>query len=108
MIGRPLDLDVAIYRDRVQLTDRKTRRLADQRANYRFSSDESVVSDVRYLEDTIVRAIRQIAVGDDLFILQDPVAHVVGCETALDQEERAVVETALRQSGMTSVVFEID
>ena len=108
MMGRPLDLDVAIYRDRVQLTDRKTKRLADQRANYRFSSDESVVSDVRYLEDTIVRAIRQIAVGDDLFILQDPVAHVVGCETALDQEERAVVETALRQSGMTSVVFEID
>ena len=59
------------------------------------------------LEDTTA-AIRQIAVGDDLFILQDPVAHVVGCETALDQEERAVVETALRQSGMTSVVFEID
>ena len=108
MMGRPLDLDVAIYRDRVQLTDRKTRRLADQRANYRFSSDESVVSDVRYLEDTIVRAIRQIAHGDKALMLCDPVAHVVGCETPLNHLERGIVQTALHQSGIRTVIFEID
>ena len=107
MLGR-LAVDVAIYRDRVQVINRATKTFADQRAYRSFSSDQSVVAEPARFEDTIVRAIRQIAVGDDLFILQDPVAHVVGCETALDKEERAVVETALRQSGMASVVFEID
>ncbi len=41
-------------------------------------------------------------------MLCDPIAHVVGCETALDESERYIVESALHQSGMKTVVFEID
>jgi hypothetical protein len=102
-----LDLDVAIYRDRVQVTHRPTDTFVDQRAEYPFSSDESVVANPRYLEDTIVRAIRQvIATGG--FSLRDPLARVVSCESPLDEEEQAIVETALVESGMRKVVFELD
>ncbi|MCP2018423.1 MAG: hypothetical protein OSA41_08040 [Erythrobacter sp.] len=108
MPPRPLDLDVAIYRDRVQVTNRATATFADQRANHEFSNAASVVAEPRYLEDTIVRAIRQLAHEDRAFMLCDPIAHVVGCETALDESERYIVESALHQSGMKTVVFEID
>ena len=64
MPPRPLDLDVAIYRDRVQVTNRATATFADQRATHEFSNAASVVAQPRYLEDTIVRAIRQLAHED--------------------------------------------
>ncbi|MBX7481581.1 hypothetical protein [Qipengyuania qiaonensis] len=102
-----LDLDIAIYRDRVQVTHRPTDTFVDQRAEYAFSSDISIVANPRYLEDTIVRAIRQvIATGG--FSLRDPIARVVSCESPLDDEERAIVETALVETGMRKVVFELD
>ena len=41
-------------------------------------------------------------------MLCDPVAHVVGCETPLNHLERGIVQTALHQSGIRTVVFEID
>ena len=56
-----LDLDIAIYRDRVQVTHRPTDTFVDQRAEYAFSSDSSVVANPRYLEDTIVRGIRPVS-----------------------------------------------
>ena len=43
MPPRPLDLDVAIYRDRVQVTNRATATFADQRANHEFSNAASSV-----------------------------------------------------------------
>ena len=45
MNHRPLDLDVAIYRDRVQVINRATKTFADQRAYRSFSSDQSVVGE---------------------------------------------------------------
>ncbi len=102
-----LDLDVAIYRDRVQVTHRPTLSFVDQRAEYGFSSDSSLVSEPRFLEDTIVRAIRKV-IAEGAFEMRDPIAHVVSCEIPPDENEREVIETALREAGMRKVVFDLD
>ncbi|MEX0342834.1 MAG: hypothetical protein AB3N06_09610 [Erythrobacter sp.] len=102
-----LDLDIAIYRDRVQVTHRTTRNFADQPAEFGFSSADSIVAHPRYLEDTIVRAIGKI-LRQGGFEMREPEAHVVSCETKLDTTERAVIEAALNEAGMRKVVFEID
>ena len=104
MKHRPLDLDVAIYRDRVQVTNRATKTFADQRAYRSFSSDQSVVAEPARFEDTIVRAIRQLLVG--AFSLKDPIAHVVSTELPLSPSQKDIVAIALREAGMREVVFE--
>ena len=102
-----LDLDVAIYRDRVQVTHVPTDTFVDQRAAYPFSTERSVVGHARYLEDTMVRAIRQI-VKEGGFSLRDPIARVVRCDGPLAEDERVIVEYALRETGMKQVLFELD
>mgnify|MGYP004094266769 FL=1 len=107
MLIHRLDLDVAIYRNRVQLTHRPTDTFVDQRAEYAFSTDESLVANSRFLEDTMVRAIRQV-VATGGFSLRDAIAHVVRCDGEVTGEERAAIESALRETGMKNVVFELD
>lgn len=102
---RSLDLDVAIYRDRVQVTDRTTGAFADQRADYPFSAATNLIAQPRFLEDTIVRAIRQILQGG--FSLKSPVAHVVSTELPLSPSQRGIVADALREAGMREIVFEL-
>ena len=101
---RSLNLDVAIYRDRVQVTDRSTGAFADQRADYPFSDGTNLIAHPRFLEDTIVRAIRQILQGG--FSLKSPVAHVVSTELPLSPSQRDIVADALREAGMREIVFE--
>lgn len=107
MVIHRLDLDFAIYSDRVQVTHQPTETFIDQRAEYGFSSEASLVANPRYLEDTIVRGIRQV-IAEGGFSLRDPIARVVGAEGALNAAERAIIETALIEAGMRNVVFELD
>ncbi|MBX7539556.1 hypothetical protein [Qipengyuania sphaerica] len=102
-----LDLDVAIYRDRVQVTHRPTDTFVDQRAEYPFSTERSVVGHARFLEDTMVRAIRQI-LKEGGFSLRDPIARVVRCDGPLAEDERVIVEHALHETGMKQVIFELE
>lgn len=102
-----LDLDVAIYRDRVQVTHRPTDTFVDQRAEYPFSTERSVVAHARYLEDTMVRAIRKV-VAEGGFSLRDPIARVVRYDGPLAEDERILVEDALRETGMRQVLFELE
>ena len=102
-----LDLDVAIYRDRVQITHRPTDLFVDQRAEYPFSTERSIVGHARYFEDTLVRAIRQI-VKEGGFSLREPIARVVRCDGPLAEDERVIVEYSLRETGMREVLFELD
>ena len=102
-----LDLDVAIYRDRVQVTHRGTETFVDQRAEFPFSSDASLVAHPRFLEDTMVRAIRKI-LSEGGFSLRNPIAHVVRCEGELTEADRAVIKSALRETGMGEIVFDLD
>jgi len=104
---KSLDLDVAIYRDRVQVTHRGTDAFVDQPAEYPFSSDQAVIANPRYLEDTIVRAVRKI-LSKGGFSLRTPIARVIKCDGCLEGEDRARVETALREIGMSEVIFDLD
>ena len=107
MAIRSLDLDVAIYRNRVQVTHRGTETFVDQPAEYPISSDDAVVANPRYLEDTIVRAIRKILTHGG-FSLRMPIAHVVKCDGCLQDTDRKLVEAALRETGMSEVIFDLD
>lgn len=107
MAIRSLDLDIAIYRNRVQVTLRGTSVFVDQPAEYPFSSDAAVVANSRYLEDTIVRAIKKI-LSEGAFSLRAPIAHVVRCDGSLEGEDRVRIEAALRETGMAEVIFELD
>lgn len=102
-----LDLDVAIYRDRVQVSHRATENFVDQRAEFPFSSETEIIAHPRNLEDTLVRAMRQI-LAEGAFSLRDPIAHVVGCEGGLGESGRSVIEAALRETGVSEIVFELD
>jgi hypothetical protein len=102
-----LDVDVAIYRNRVQVTHREIQTFADQPAKFGFSSDTSIVSDTRHLEDTIVRATRKV-LAEGAFEIREPVAHIVSCETQLDDEEKASIHAALIGAGIRKVVFDFD
>ena len=105
MTIRRLDLDVAIYRDRVQVTDRVTGKFVDQRATYSFSTATNILAEPRYFEDTLVKAIRQVLDGG--FSLRDPIAHVVACELPLSPTQKSQVETAFYEAGIGEVVFEV-
>lgn len=102
-----LDVDIAIYPDRVQVVRRGSDRFIDQPAKFPFSTPTSVVAHPRHLEDTMVRAIRQL-LAEGGFSLEFPIAHVVRCEGCLREGDLAVVEHALREAGMADVVFELD
>ena len=104
---RRLDLDVAIYRDRVQVTHRGSETFADMRAEFPFSSDMKLVEHPRFLEHTMVQAIRQL-LSEGGFSLRQPIAHVVRFDGELDSEQRASVESALRETGMYEVIFELE
>ena len=104
---RPLDLDISIYRDRVQVVHRAGDAFVDQRAEYPFSDARSVVAHPAYLEDTIVRAVRRILSGGG-FSLRDPIAHVVRCEGCLGKGERKTIESALAGLGIADVLWELD
>ena len=107
MVIHRLDLDVAIYRDRVQVTHRATGAFIDQRAEYPFSDEQSVIAHPRFLEDTMVRAMRKV-LQQGGFALREPIAHVVGCDGKIDGAARSVIEQCLRETGMTEVIFDLD
>ncbi len=98
-----LDLDVAIYSDRVQVTDRKTGLLVDHRAEYAFSSAELLIADRRFLEHTMSHAIRKLMKGG--FVLFDPRAHITHTERPLTPPERAILRTVLCDTGFKKVTF---
>lgn len=99
---RRLDLDLAIYRDRVQLTDRATGQFVDQRAEYPFS-DRRLVHDGKALEHTLSHALRKLLTG--AVLLHDPRAFVVRTELPLSPSERELVRGALANIGVREVQF---
>lgn len=102
---RRLDLDIAIYRDRVQVTDRMTDSFVDQRAEYPFSSPDALVANPRHLEDTFFRAIRQLLKGG--FNLDKPSARVIASEVPLTPENRREIEAALHEAGIREISFAV-
>ena len=101
-----LDLDVAIYRDRVQVTHRGTDVFVDQQADYPFSSDSALIEHLPYLEHTIARAIGKILARGG-HSLRDPIAHVVRCDGVLRPGDRAAIAKTLQEIGMSDVIFDL-
>ncbi|MDG5748366.1 hypothetical protein P8Q88_09235 [Qipengyuania sp. XHP0207] len=102
---RRLDLDIAIFRNRIQVSERATGKFVDQRAEFPFSEGTDLIAQPRYLEDTIVRAIRQVLSGG--FSLGGAIAHVVASELPLSPSQKVLVEAALHGAGMHEVVFDL-
>jgi len=100
---RRLDLDLAIYRDRVQLSDRETGQFVDQRAEYPFS-DRRLVHDDKALEHTLSHALRKLLVGG-VVNLSQPQVNVNQTELPLSPTERQMVERALANIGVRDVTF---
>ncbi|TMM46565.1 hypothetical protein [Qipengyuania marisflavi] len=102
---RRLDLDFSIYRDRVQIADRRTGNFVDQPADFPFSSAAELVAHQRHFEDTVVRAIRKIMEG--AIALHRPIAHIVSTDGPLSDAERTRVKEALADTSFGDVIFEL-
>ena len=100
---RRLDLDLAIYRDRVQLSDRETGQFVDQRAEYAFS-ERRLVQDAKALEHTLSHALRKLLVGG-VVNLSQPQVNVTRTELPLSPSEREMVQSALANIGVRDVSF---
>lgn len=107
MAIRPLDIDVSIYRDRVQLRHRARATLIDQPAKFAFSTEEEVIAQPRFLEHTLALALAKI-MAEGGFSLRHPIAHVVAFEGELDESGRKTIENVLRDIGIADIIFEVD
>ena len=101
-----LDLDVAIYPDRVQVRHRGNDLFVDQHADYPFSSDSALIEHHPYLEHTIARAVGKVLARGG-YSLRDPIAHVVRCNGRLRPGDKEAIRKTLREIGMNEVIFEL-
>ncbi|MCH2486700.1 MAG: hypothetical protein MK010_03020 [Erythrobacter sp.] len=104
MLGR-LDVDVAIYRDRVQVTERKSGLFVDQRADHPFSSDERLVADATRFDHALSHALRQVLKSGG-FMLYEPRAVIGPTDPPLTAPERDLVRRVLKDSGFRTVEFD--
>jgi hypothetical protein len=104
VLGR-LAVDVAIYRDRVQVTERKSGIFIDQRADHPFSSDTQLVADATRFEHALSHALRQI-LKTGAYMLYEPRAVVGPTDPALTPPERALVRRVLQDTGFRRIEFE--
>ena len=98
-------MDVSIYRDRIQIEQRGDTLFVDQRAEFAFSSDQTLIAHQRFFEDTLVRGLRKILDGG--FSLRYPIAHIVRYDGDLSDTDRMVIEESFREAGIEDVLFEL-
>lgn len=98
-----LDVDVAIYRDRVQVTDRKTGLFVDYRAEYPFSDGSTLIAEPRFLEHALSHSVRKLLKGG--FVLFQPRAHVTHTEFPLSPTERERLRKSLYETGFKRITF---
>lgn len=99
-----IDFEVGIYPDRIQVSDRRSRRFVDFTAEIPFSSPGRLVADPVYFENALAKAMRKAMNGG--FILLDAQAHVHTGGAALDAGGRQTIRRALRDIGFKSVRFD--
>ena len=104
MLGR-LDVDVAIYRDRVQVTERRSGVFIDQRADHPFSSDRQLVADAPRFEHALSHALRQI-LRTGGYMLYEPRAVVGPTDPVLTPPERDLVRRVLNDTGFRQIEFQ--
>jgi hypothetical protein len=103
VLGR-LAVDVAIYRDRVQVTERKSGFFVDKRADLSFSTDERLIADAARFEHALSHALRQI-LRNGGYMLYKPSALVGPTDPPLSPEDRDLVRKVLRDTGFREIEF---
>jgi len=106
VLGR-LAVDVAIYRDRVQVTERKSGLFVDQRADLPFSTEERLIADAARFEHALSHALRQILKNGG-YMLYKPSALVGPTDPPLSSEDRDLVCKVLRDTGFRVIEFQDD
>lgn len=99
-----LDVEVAIYRDRVQVTETRSGNFADMRAEQAFSTDALLIADPAYFEQTLRLALRKAMAGS-AFLLEQPTATITSIERPLTPDEHAAVLRAFAEAGFGDVGF---
>ena len=99
-----IKFDIAIYPDRIQITDLRRGRFVDFQAEVPFSAPDRLVSDSVYFENALAKAIRKALNGG--FILLDSQAMVTAGADLLGDGGRGIVRRALRDIGFKTVRFE--
>ena len=106
MLGR-LAVDVAIYRDRVQVTERKSGFFVDKRADLPFSTEERLIADAARFEHALSHALRQI-LRNGGYMLYKPRAIVGPTDPPLSDAERELVRKVLHDTGFREIGFRED
>ncbi len=96
--------DIAIYPDRIQVTDLRRGRFVDFQAEVPFSAPDRLVADGVYFENALAKATRKALNGG--FILFDSQATVTAGADLLGDSGRQVVRRALRDIGFKTIHFE--
>lgn len=99
-----IDFEIAIYPDRIQVSDRRSGRFVDFAAEVPFSSASKLVVDGVYFEHALVKAIRKAMSGG--FILFDAKATITSGASVLGEEGRQVVRRTLRDIGFKTIGFD--
>lgn len=97
-----IDFEIGIYPDRIQVSDRRSGRFVDFRAEVPFSRDGKLIADPIYFENALAKALRKMMSGG--FILLDARANVL--PASLKNPERQVVRGALRNIGFKTITFD--
>lgn len=99
-----IHFEIAIYPNRVQVTDRRSGRFTDFAAEVPFSAPSRLVADAVYLENALAKAIRKAMSGG--FILFDAKATVaVGGGEQPTLFEQQAIRGALHNVGFKTVRF---
>lgn len=106
MLGR-LAVHVAIYHDRVQVTERKSGFFVDKRADLSFSTEERLIDDAARFEHALSHALRQILKNGG-YMLYKPRANVGPTDPPLSDAERELVRKVLHDTGFREIAFRDD
>ena len=96
-----LDIEVAVYPDRVQAVDRRTGRFVDFPAERPFSSPDRLIANAACMEDALFKAVRQLLKGG--FFLLDAKACLAPGQPRLTALDLAALEQALRNTGFSEI-----
>lgn len=99
-----IKFDIAIYPDRIQVTDARRGRFVDFQAEVPFSTRDRLVADGVYFENALTKAIRKAMSGG--FILLDAQATITAGAEVLGEGGREIVRRALHDIGFKTARFE--
>ena len=100
MFGSTIKL--AVYRNRLRLTDVKTGAVVERAALHPFSTDSMLIANRATLEREFGELVRQIPRS---LLFAYPTVEVVSTEARLEPVEREALQRAIADAGASKVIF---